>query len=142
MRLRRFIFSASLLLSSAAALGACGGSESTGGDAATKGQALVEANSCKGCHQSDLGGSATPVSGSMAYAANITPDKGTGIGDWMDTQIKQAIVKGVDDENKALCATMPRFDKLTDEEASDIVAYLRTVAPVVREVPASTCAGK
>jgi hypothetical protein len=75
----------------------------------------------------------------MAYGQDITPDKDTGIGDWTDDQLEAAMRKGVDDEGMMLCSIMPRFTDMTDTEAANIIAYLRSLPAVKRTVPDSSC---
>ncbi len=71
------------------------------------------------------------------YAANITPDKETGIGDWTDEQIIRAIREGVDDEGKVIFPPMPvpTYNNMSDDDVKAIVAYLHTLAPVKHEIP-------
>ncbi len=113
--------------------------------AAERGQALVQSHGCSGCHQpSDskdgtLAGRTTPMEGS-AYPPNLTPDKDTGLGDWTEEQIVRAIREGKNDAMDDLCTVMPRFADLSYAQASDIVAYLRGLTPVHRQVPESQCA--
>jgi len=124
-----------ILASLSLSLVACGG-----GASVSEGKAAVTERKCTGCHTADLGGSTTPLRDTTAtYAANLTPDMTTGIGSWTDAQIKTAIRTGVDDEGKELCSKMPRFSDMSDTEVADIVAYLRSLPPVSREIPESTC---
>jgi mono/diheme cytochrome c family protein len=73
------------------------------------------------------------------YAANITPDKETGIGDWTDEQIIKAIREGVDPEGDIIFPPMPSptYNNMSDDDAKAIVAYLRTLKPVRHEVEES-----
>ena len=111
-----------------------------GGDP-TAGKTAVTQRACTSCHSADLSGTVTPYESSGAYPANLTPDSATGIGDWTDAAIKTAILTGTDDEGKALCSIMPHFGSLgmTDLEATNIVAYLRTLTPVAKTIPDSSC---
>jgi len=75
----------------------------------------------------------------IVKSANITPDKETGIGEWTDAEIKAAIVEGKgahDSADRPLLPLMPVgfFKNMTDEDVDAIVAYLRTIPPVVNEV--------
>lgn len=69
---------------------------------------------------------------------NVTPDKATGIGAWTDGEVVRAIREGVDQHNRALFPLMPFDDlaKLSDEDVRAIVVYLRSLPPVVNQVPA------
>lgn len=71
-------------------------------------------------------------------AANLTPDRETGLGEWTDGEILRAMREGVDREGKAIFPIMPysHLRTLGDEDAKSIVAYLRTLKPVRYERPA------
>jgi len=70
------------------------------------------------------------------YAANITNDTATGLGGWTDDQIKSAITKGIDKDNKPLYPTMPysTYSALNEVDLASIVLYLRTLS-VANAVP-------
>ena len=131
----------------AAILGGCSSSQATNGDAgalASIGADFVEQRGCPKCHQpSDhqtaLAGNLVAVTGTLAYPANLTPDRTTGIGGWADEQIIRAFRFGVDSTGAELCPTMPRFDTIGDVEANAIVAYLRSLPAVTRAIPMSMC---
>lgn len=105
---------------------------------AQAGEALVTKYQCTSCHGADLSGSDWPTPGSLAYASNLTPDPDSGLAAWTDDQIAAAITSGVDDTNTPLCSAMPRF-ALNAAQAGGLVAYLRSVPPVVHAVPPSDC---
>jgi len=133
----------------------CGGRQSydlDGGDLVTVGERFVDQRACANCHQSEnaadgtLSGQTTPRPNTTAYGGNLTPDHATGIGDWADIEIVRAMRYGFDPEGDALCPPMPHYDgidpmqpAMTDLEASAIVAYLRSLPSVARQIPASTC---
>jgi mono/diheme cytochrome c family protein len=75
-----------------------------------------------------------------AYAANITPDKDTGIGDWTDEEIVTAIREGKRPDGTIIGPPMPigLYRGLSDTDVEAIVAYLRQIPPVRNEVPSST----
>ncbi|MFT3925161.1 MAG: hypothetical protein QM778_21675 [Myxococcales bacterium] len=52
-------------------------------------------------------------------------------------RIIAAILDGTDDEGEELCNVMPKFSSLgmTQQDAEDVVAYLRSLDPVKREIP-------
>lgn len=114
---------------------------STAGDA-TAGKMAVTKYACQSCHGQDMSGTTTPYGTSMAYPANVTPDKDTGIGDWDEATIKAAILTGKDDEGQDLCSVMPVFNKanMTDVEATDVTAYLKSLPAVKKAIPESKCA--
>ena len=133
----------------AALLGACGdvvrvtsqssNDASVDGGRAAIGAAEVVKKGCVDCHQGDLAGSPIPRLGTNAYPANLTPDIDTGLGSWTDDQVVRAMQDGIDKNDVPLCFAMPRFKALDLELAYDIVIYLRTLPPVHRVIPVSTC---
>ncbi len=70
---------------------------------------------------------------------NITPDKGTGIGNWTDEQILAAVREGVRPDGAKLIPMMPymNFNVMTDDDGKALVAFLRTLKPVERTVAKS-----
>src|SRR5580704_4729038 len=79
-----------------------------------------------------------------ATAANITPDRETGIGTWSDDDIKRALSTGDRPAHARLpgvplAAVMPAgfYKAILPHDLNAIVAYLRTVKPVRNEAPAS-----
>jgi mono/diheme cytochrome c family protein len=79
----------------------------------------------------------------IATASNITPDVESGIGSWSDAEIKRALAEGMRPDHGRLAgvplaAIMPAnfYKALLPEDLDAIVAYLRTIKPVRREVPA------
>lgn len=73
----------------------------------------------------------------LVCAQNITPDPETGLGSWTDGEILRAIREGVDRNGEALFPMMPYgdFRNLADDDATSIVAYLRTLPPIRNAVP-------
>ena len=128
-------------------LAGCSSSPATNGDAgpmAAIGAEFVQQRRCPTCHQSNdrrttLAGDVGAVQGTLAYPANLTPDRATGIGGWADVQIIRAFRYGIDIHGAPLCPTMPRFDGIGDVEANAIVAYLRSLPAVTRAIPGSYC---
>jgi mono/diheme cytochrome c family protein len=98
----------------------------------TAGQALATTQ-CKACHGQNLTGTA------VIGAPNLTPDTATGLGSWTVSEIVNAVLNGVDDEGTALCSTMPRFasQNMTTTQATNLAAYLKSLAPVTSTVPNS-----
>jgi hypothetical protein len=70
------------------------------------------------------------------YAANITP---AGLGQWSDGEILRAITGGVTRSESALFPVMPypSYRALSVDDAEAIVVYVRTLAPIAREIPPS-----
>lgn len=75
----------------------------------------------------------------VAYTSNITPDPETGIGKWTDEQIIAAIREGKRPDGSIIGPPMPMpsYRHMSDEDARAIVAYLRSVKPIVNKVPKS-----
>jgi mono/diheme cytochrome c family protein len=72
----------------------------------------------------------------ISYASNITPDPETGIGKWTDAQIIAAIREGKRPDGSIIGPPMPieLYHGLSDDDVKAIVAYLRSVKPVVNKV--------
>jgi len=89
------------------------------------------------------GGASFDIPPFAGTAANITPDRETGIGSWSDDEIKRAITHGERPDRgplagKPLAALMAAnfFKALLPSDLDAIVAYLRTVPAVRNAVPA------
>lgn len=80
---------------------------------------------------------ASIIPGEM-YSSNITPDSATGIGSWTDAEILRAITQGINKKGDTLFPLMPyaSFNKMAKEDLLSIIAYLRTLKPISKKVPA------
>lgn len=98
----------------------------------TAGAAAVTTRGCASCHGADLGGALTGTPGS-----NLTP---SGVGAATDGELAAAILDGRSLDGSPLCVSMLRYRTagMTEAQACDIVAHLRSLAPVTRSVP-DTC---
>lgn len=69
-------------------------------------------------------------------ATNITPYT---LADWSDGEIYRAITAGVGKRNNPLFPIMPcgAYGSLDHEDVCSVIAYLRTLAPIENDVPAS-----
>ena len=119
--------------------------------AVERGKYLVEVlGACGNCHtpkgpQGDIrekhlaGGFKIEEEFGVAVAPNITPDKETGIGRWSDEEIIRAIREGKGKDGKTLGPPMPfwLYRNISDNDVKAIVAYLRTVKPVLNKVARS-----
>ena len=118
--------------------------------AVARGKYLVTIASCHDCHTPGyflgkpdmaryLGGSDVgfelPGLG-VFLGPNLTPDKETGIGNWTDKQVIEAIQQGKRPDNRMLAPIMPyhAFANLTAQDAQAIVAFLRSIPPVQHKV--------
>ncbi len=92
---------------------------------------------CVDCHRTDFGGGlfidAPPVA--RLYAANLTRGKGGIGGQLSDLDWERAIRHGVKPDGSPLLF-MPAQEAthLTDEDAAALIAYLKTLPPVDREI--------
>ncbi len=70
------------------------------------------------------------------YSKNITP---YGLGNWTDGEIVRAITTGVSKDGHALFPVMPHpnYGKMDQEDIYSIVAYLRSLKPIQKDIPAS-----
>lgn len=129
-----------------------------------RGEYLVELLGCGSCHtdgalegapimERALAGSTigiaytnpldTDIPG-IVFPPNITPDEDTGIGLWSDEQIASAIRVGLGRHAGRRIAVMPwqGYAKMTDEDVTAIVSYLRSIEPVGHKVPAEIIPGQ
>jgi cytochrome c oxidase cbb3-type subunit 2 len=121
-------------------------------DPARRGRYLVSSLGCTFCH-TPIRADGSLVDG-MLYAggqrwsavpfgdfvsSNLTSDKETGLGAWTDDQIKTYLTRGVRrDGSRMIPFPMPwtSYANLTPADLSAIVAYLRTLPPIVNRIPA------
>ena len=70
------------------------------------------------------------------YAKNITP---SGISRYTDGELFRTITTGVSKEGKALFPVMPfhYYGQMDEEDIKSIIAYIRTLKPIVNAVPES-----
>ena len=123
-----------------------------------RGRYLVEVAGCGHCHTPghflgkedhtrELGGSdvgfEVPAAGTFV-GPNLTPDRDTGLGRWSDRQIIVAMRSGVRPDGRLLSPVMPwqNFSRISNADAADIVAYLRSLKPVNNKVPGPYPAGE
>lgn len=116
-----------------------------------RGQYLAHIMDCGGCHhtgaftpQPNL---ETPLAGSQIgfeipgmgvfYPANLTPDEETGLGKWSDAEIITAFTTGVRPDGRQLSPAMPwmSYAHISADDATALVAYLRSLKPVKHKVP-------
>lgn len=72
----------------------------------------------------------TGEDGKVVLTRNLTPDKETGIGNMTEEQFIKAVKYGQRDGKPALRRPMIPFTQMTDEEASAVYAYLRTIPAI------------
>jgi hypothetical protein len=76
----------------------------------------------------------------VSFAANLTPDKETGIREWSQAMFIQALRTGKHQgqaDGRDILPPMPWFNtrQATDEDLQAIWAYLRSLPPVKNQVP-------
>ncbi len=78
-----------------------------------------------------------PIPMAKIYSTNLTPDKATGLGEWSDRQIRDAIVKGIRPDGTRLLPVMlyEAYSGMAEEDLKALIAYVRTVSPVRKETP-------
>lgn len=102
-----------------------------------RGHYLVQAGDCQFCHtkaggQRFAGGRAVPTPFGKIFSVNITPDKGTGIGQWTEQDFYNALHEGISKDGSHLYPAFPYpwFTKVTRADVDAIYAYMATVKPV------------
>lgn len=128
-----------------AGLLAVASSGAAGADEAGRGAYLARIMDCAGCHM-PRGPDGAPVvdaglsGGNVGFEIpglgifwppNLTPDA-TGLRDWTDQEVSDAIRHGVRPDGRILAPAMPwpAYADLTDADAAALVAYLRSLPPV------------
>ena len=132
--------------------------------------ALWTVYQCQKCHQNasqmvDDAGNGLVLSGNnkglangdaspVIFPPNLTNDPATGLGCWTDMQVVNAILKGVDNEGKNLCPSMPRWGNalqlpmdggprsgtpMDAGTAQQIVDFLRSLPVVSNMVTQTMC---
>jgi hypothetical protein len=74
----------------------------------------------------------------VTYAANLTPDKNTGLGIWTEQMFVKAIRTGKHwGEGRPIMPPMPWevYRNMTDEDLKSVFAYLRSIRPIRNYVP-------
>lgn len=74
----------------------------------------------------------------ISFAANLTSDKKTGLGNWTEDQFIQAMRTGKHRGfGRPILPPMPWFNYLkgTDEDLKAMLAFLKSTRPIVNEVP-------
>jgi mono/diheme cytochrome c family protein len=80
------------------------------------------------------------TSSPRVVAANLTPDRETGIGNWTDDMLARAIREGVGHDGRLLDPTeMPYefYRLMSDEDLASVIVYLRSIPAIRNALPAS-----
>jgi len=115
------------------------------------------ASMCAGCHtprspntgEYDMtlpmagGLFAFPEEGFSTTGSNLTPDPVTGIGDWTEEEFMTAMRTGVLPDGTVMLPFMPwpLYNRWSEDDLRAVWLYLRSLEPLVHEVPASTLTG-
>jgi mono/diheme cytochrome c family protein len=115
-----------------------------------RGSYIAKVTGCVGCHTA-IGPKGPDMANAFAgglemkepfgiwRSPNITPHVETGIGGWTDEQIIDSIREGKRPDGSQIAAIMPYmgYNRMSDDDAKALVAFLRTLKPIERKVAAS-----
>lgn len=105
---------------------------------ARRGEYVARAAGCVGCHTEKkegavpyAGGRALPTPFGTFYGPNITPHPEAGIGRWTEADLLRALREGrrPDGAHYFPAFPYPSYTRITDADARDLWAYLRTLPP-------------
>ena len=71
-------------------------------------------------------------------AANLTPDRETGTGDWSDDMLARGIREGVGHDGRLLDPTVMPYEfyrAMSDEDLASIIVYLRSIPAIRNPLP-------
>jgi mono/diheme cytochrome c family protein len=115
-----------------------------GGDP-EKGRLVFAAGDCASCHATPGQADRLQLGGGLAlgspfgtlYVPNISPDPVDGIGKWRGADLANALLAGVSPGGKHYYPAFPytSFTRLEHSDVRDLMAYLRTLAPVRGQAP-------
>ncbi len=109
-----------------------------------RGRYLATIADCAACHTDGrskdqfAGGRPIETPFGKVLAANITPDRETGIGNWSDSEFDAAVRLGRRPDGSRLYPAMPfpYYTRMSQADVRAIRAYLSTVPPVRHEIHA------
>jgi mono/diheme cytochrome c family protein len=111
-------------------------------DLIAKGQYVFAVAGGCACHsepkkEPHLGARPFPIPFGTVYSTNITQDKETGLGNWTDQQILDAMVKGVRRDGSRILPVMPyeKYAGMAQEDLKALIAFLRTLKPAKKATP-------
>jgi mono/diheme cytochrome c family protein len=85
----------------------------------------------------NAGARAFPIPFGTVYSTNITQDKETGLGNWTDQQIADALTKGISRDGSRILPVMPyeKYSGMAQEDLKALIAYLKTLKPIKKVTP-------
>jgi mono/diheme cytochrome c family protein len=111
-------------------------------DLVAQGQYLFAISGGCACHTVPketyhTGGRAFPIPLGTVFSTNITQDKETGLGDWSDQQIHDAMNAGIRRDGSRLLPVMPyeAYSGMAQQDLKSLVAYMKTLKPVKKATP-------
>jgi mono/diheme cytochrome c family protein len=122
-----------------------------------RGRYLSQIMDCGGCHtQGALIGQPDPkldLAGSTigfdvpgygyVFPPNLTSDPQTGLGKWSREDIQRAFTTGERPDGRMLVVMpWPHYSALTDEDATALATYVKSLPPIAHRVPPFTAAGQ
>jgi mono/diheme cytochrome c family protein len=132
------LLSLAILLS----LSADGQAQTDNKDLIAKGQYIFAVAGGCACHTAPKatqhqGARAFPIPFGTVYSTNITQDKETGLGNWTDQQIQDAMVKGIRRDGSRILPVMPyeKYSGMAQEDLKALIAFVRTLKPIKKATP-------
>jgi mono/diheme cytochrome c family protein len=111
-------------------------------DLVAKGQYIFAVAGGCACHTDPkgtphAGARAFPIPFGTVYSTNITQDKETGLGNWTDQQIRDALIKGTRRDGSWLLPVMPHeaYAGMAHEDVKALITYMRTLPPIKKATP-------
>src|SRR5438034_8442004 len=142
IRLHTKIICLLFLLGSFFAFTVTGHAQADNKELAAKGQYIFALAGGCACHTVPkgtlhAGGRAFPIPFGTVYSTNITQDKETGLGNWTDQQISDAMTKGIQRDGSRILPVMPyeKYSGMAQEDLKALIAYLRTIKAVKKAAP-------
>ncbi|MBX3270557.1 MAG: c-type cytochrome [Sandaracinaceae bacterium] len=106
--------------------------------AVARGRHLVEARyACIECHGDDFGGGTMiddPMIGSL-YGPNLTGGEGSRVTDWTVAEWDRAVRHGILPGGRPSAMPAEDYQRMSDQELSDVIAYVRSFPAVDRRMP-------
>jgi mono/diheme cytochrome c family protein len=111
-------------------------------DLVTEGQYLFAIAGGCACHTVPketyhTGGRAFPTPLGKVFSTNITQDKETGLGEWSDQQIHDAMRIGIRRDGSRLLPVMPyeAYSGIAQQDLKALISYMTTLKPVKKSTP-------